>query len=140
MSEEEEVVAQENAEVKETPTPANGSINMSITNFSINTLSIDNDENILLPLWGRIVTKANDDSWIQSSAFGKAVGWSGGNEGGGEDEENTNTAEKFTFWPPENKKASTEDAEAEGEEGELGMEDGRVLLYLFVLLKFILFV
>ena len=118
MSEEEEVVAQENAEVKETPTPANGSINMSITNFSINTLSIDNDENISLPLWGRIVTKANDDSWIQSSAFGKAVGWSGGNEGGGEDEENTNTAEKFTFWPPENKKASTEDAEAEGEEGE----------------------
>ena len=86
MSEEEEVVAQENAEVKETPTPANGSINMSITNFSINTLSIDNDENISLPLWGRIVTKANDDSWIQSSAFGKAVGWSGGNEGGGEDE------------------------------------------------------
>ena len=54
MSEEEEVVAQENAEVKETPTPANGSINMSITNFSINTLSIDNDENISLPLWGQL--------------------------------------------------------------------------------------
>jgi tetratricopeptide (TPR) repeat protein len=113
MSEEEKVVAEDIA-VAETPIES-GSLNISITQFSIDTNSIDNDENISLPLWGRIVTKANDDLWIQSSNFGKAVGWVSNNVNNQEEGEETTTAvENFSFWPPANIKASIEEDGGDG--------------------------
>ena len=67
---EEEVMAQEET-VATSDAPKVGSLNIAITSFSINTSSIDNDANISLPLWGRVVTKASDDVWVQSSNFAK---------------------------------------------------------------------
>ena len=79
--------------------PKVGSLNIAITSFSINTSSIDNDANISLPLWGRVVTKASDDVWVQSSNFAKSVGWAVPE--GEADSDEAAAVEKFTFWPPE---------------------------------------
>ena len=75
--------------------PKVGSLNIAITSFSINTSSIDNDANISLPLWGRVVTKASDDVWVQSSNFAKSVGWAVPE--GEADGDEAAAVEKFTF-------------------------------------------
>ena len=98
--------------------PKVGSLNIAITSFSINTSSIDNDVNISLPLWGRVVTKASDDAWIQSSNFAKSVGWAVPE--GEADGDEAAAVEKFTFWPPE--KSQSGSTEEETEAGEANNE------------------
>ena len=98
--------------------PKVGSLNIAITSFSINTSSIDNDVNISLPLWGRVVTKASDDAWIQSSNFAKSVGWAVPE--GEADSDEAAAVEKFTFWPPE--KSQSGPTEEETEAGEANNE------------------
>ena len=110
---EEEVMAQEET-VATSDAPKVGSLNIAITSFSINTSSIDNDANISLPLWGRVVTKASDDVWVQSSNFAKSVGWAVPE--GEADSDEAAAVEKFTFWPPEKSQSGPTDEETEAGE------------------------